>query len=541
MKLNHPSYYGKHIWTPTKLKSMNSWAQQDAQEYFSKISEDIDKEIQALARRHAQSEMDLARCLSFIDAEVNPEGHNGPKGCEQEPGKTVRPDSRNPFEGAVASRVACLKCGNTDGLSLSPFICLTLALGTELETDLKACLNGYSELETINGVECARCTLERRKLKTETALQKLADTQTERTPAMDKLEESLSTHLATLEECLEADDISNKLVSEKCRIPKDQYVASEKTKQMVIARAPNSLVIHINRSMIDMYTGMLRKNSARVRFPTRFDLGPWCLGSGTDSDSSNATADTWSMDPTVSLVGRSSEKTAAGYNLYELRSLVAHYGRHENGHFVCFRKFSTSNDGIFRSDVPDAKADCSKQSINREEERWWCLNDETVTPVEEDLVLQQSGAFLLFYERIKDNHSWSAPNGTAQAKTSPVADQEDENHIADTTQLIDADIDAKDHHLTQTSLSANDPLPNGSSSPTHTSPPPSSAASGDRVNLRTKSNPLSINGADQDDPALPASEQRISTESLSLSSKTTDAAASHKSSVSIQSSSIAAN
>ncbi|KAK3061869.1 hypothetical protein LTS18_005284, partial [Coniosporium uncinatum] len=36
---------GRSLWTPEKLKSMNTWQQQDAQEYYSKILDELDKEV----------------------------------------------------------------------------------------------------------------------------------------------------------------------------------------------------------------------------------------------------------------------------------------------------------------------------------------------------------------------------------------------------------------------------------------------------------------------------------------------------------------
>lgn len=43
-KLNDPRNVGKTFWTPAELKSMSSWQQQDAQEYFSKVSDELEKD-----------------------------------------------------------------------------------------------------------------------------------------------------------------------------------------------------------------------------------------------------------------------------------------------------------------------------------------------------------------------------------------------------------------------------------------------------------------------------------------------------------------
>ncbi len=44
-RLNNLDNEGKRLWTPSALKSMNSWQQQDAQEYFSRIIDKVDKEV----------------------------------------------------------------------------------------------------------------------------------------------------------------------------------------------------------------------------------------------------------------------------------------------------------------------------------------------------------------------------------------------------------------------------------------------------------------------------------------------------------------
>ncbi|KAK7539257.1 hypothetical protein IWX46DRAFT_207900 [Phyllosticta citricarpa] len=75
---------------------------------------------------------------------------------------------------------------------------------------------------------------------------------------------------------------------------------------------------------------------------------------------------------------------------YQLRAVVSHYGRHENGHYVCYRKhpFNTTDFGTQKS------ADGADQP----EEVWWRLSDEDVSRVSKEDVLAQDGVFMLFYE-----------------------------------------------------------------------------------------------------------------------------------------------
>ena len=44
-KLNDPRHHGQNFWVKGKLKSMSTFQQQDAQEYYSKILDALEKEV----------------------------------------------------------------------------------------------------------------------------------------------------------------------------------------------------------------------------------------------------------------------------------------------------------------------------------------------------------------------------------------------------------------------------------------------------------------------------------------------------------------
>ncbi len=48
--LNDADNSGRTLWTPAILKNMSTWQQQDAQEYYSKLLDEIDKEIARAAK-----------------------------------------------------------------------------------------------------------------------------------------------------------------------------------------------------------------------------------------------------------------------------------------------------------------------------------------------------------------------------------------------------------------------------------------------------------------------------------------------------------
>lgn len=382
--LNDPSNNGKRIWTPATLKSMSSWQQQDAQEYFSKVLDEIDKEVRMMAQS-AQS--------------------SSASGSRVPPGqRSTSPPSlskfRNPLEGLIAQRVGCTKCGYSEGLSMIPFNCLTVPLTRSWECSVSECLDEYTKLELIEGVECGKCTLLKYRRLLTLLLEKNGSPGAEgATPEEPKR------RLALVEEALEDDDYEERTLLKKCGILPKNLVSSTKSRQAVIARPPKSLVVHFNRSMFDEMTGELKKNLSHVKFPLILDLGPWCLGSsGTVED---ALTEKWLLDPEKPMIASTRKPSRISGPLYELRAVVTHYGRHENGHYVCYKNFPA----IEPDDVGDTDDDQPKG-------HWWRLSDDEVTRVSEDNVLGQGGVFMLFYDCIKPG----ATNIPSSDSTEPVRD-----------------------------------------------------------------------------------------------------------------------
>lgn len=106
----------------------------------------------------------------------------------------------------------------------------------------------------------------------------------------------------------------------------------------MIAKSPKVLVLHLNRSQFNMFTGMSAKNYAALSYPKLLNLADW-----------TTRHDRLEVDPglPISSVPETDARTilnAEGeldpytMNLYELKSVVAHYGGHSNGHYVAYRK-----------------------------------------------------------------------------------------------------------------------------------------------------------------------------------------------------------
>lgn len=398
--LNTTSNHGHKLWIPSELKSMSSWQQQDAQEYFSKLVDQIDIEIQQASRgqtrnmglKMAGQEESILRDISSHASSID---ENGTLGSLIE-----KASFRNPLEGLLAQRVGCMKCGWTEGLSLIPFNCLTVPLGGKFEYDVRECLDQYMTLEPIEGVECAKCTLLRAQEQLINLLGGLVEgdglaDNFGSTGLPDAVKTSAQARLQAVKEALDEDDFAEKTVASKCHIPSKSRVSTTKSRQAVVARAPQCLVIHINRSLFDEMTGMLKKNYATVKFPKIIDLNDWCLGTHVTESSGDA-LEQWVTNPSETMLPRPGESVHIPSRQFELRAIITHYGRHENGHYICYRKYPTA---IFPAPVPDEVLQA--EGDKEKPERWYRLSDDDVQMVSEAHVMSQGGVFMLFYEAIE--------------------------------------------------------------------------------------------------------------------------------------------
>lgn len=438
--LNDTSNNGKTLWTPDLLKNMSTFQQQDAQEYFSRLVERVEKDVATAAKAACKPpgfEAELSKDETTSSQHSDDSGYQSLTILSKAVSELAA--IRNPLEGLSAQRVACTACGYTGGLSLLPFNCLTLnfELGHQ-QYDLYELLDNSVRLESIPNVDCVKCTL----LSYQQTLQRLVSS----IPAAAQ-------RLEIVNNMLEEDRLDDKSVKE-LKMPENKRVSSTKTKQCAIARPPPSLVLHMNRSVFDPMTFQSFKNMAAVQFPKTLDLGPWCIGSasglgspikatekGAESQQVEHAVDEeqWILDPKASMVAGDAHLSKISGPIYELRAVVTHQGRHENGHYVCYRKharapFQVSETAKVEKEMdepprlagdqrPGDSIDAVSSKIRPEDDKaaaapdtaseelygdesdfdWWRLSDESVRLMREDEVLAQGGVFMLFYDRVDPN------------------------------------------------------------------------------------------------------------------------------------------
>ena len=403
--LNDPDNHGRNFWIPGKLRSMSTFTQQDAQEYYSKILDEMDMEVKKAStsrRRSSVSWVEATKNLADSSAATDEEkGDFSEKQKEQEQHKIIP----NPLDGLIAQRVGCTSCGYSEGLSLINFNCITVSLGSSNACyDIRDCLDEYTKLEYIDGVECAKCTL----LKLRKTLTPLAQAN----PG-SAFEQRLNVVL----EMLDDEKFEDNTLVKTLNIPKKNWVQSSKSKQIVVARAPKSLVLHVNRSIFDETTGDQYKNIAGVSYPSTLDLGDWCLGSSpSGSRQPDILLEEWPRDPKQSMLSLGNEKKTGSPFRYRLRAVVTHAGTHGYGHYVCYRPHARLMTESAENQDDDEKP---------QGEQWWRFSDDNVYAVSEEQA-HQSNVFMLFYERIDED---SAPppteaHPTTIAESAPLPPQD---------------------------------------------------------------------------------------------------------------------
>lgn len=282
-----------------------------------------------------------------------------------------------PFDGLLCTRVLCTRCNEMQSLRHQIFSSIELALppssvlsgGSNFfaskasdTATLETMLEAYSEPEVLNQVNCQRCSL----MDAHAHIGRLiANANSAISSSEVQLQESESAKVSTAHELLpilaaRRDAIAEVLSSptildsefDKLRPPR--LVASTKTRQVTLSRAPEALALHINRSEYDMRSGMARKRNTAVVFSERVPVGRFLSSfSATEKD----------------------DRLCSEQNeiWYRLMSTVVHFGSHSYGHYISYRRV--------------------------DEDKWIRVSDRDVRDASLDEVLAQGMVVLLFYER----------------------------------------------------------------------------------------------------------------------------------------------
>lgn len=110
--------------------------QQDAQEFFQKLTNALEKEVtEYIKRTRVVSGLES---LSGMMVNKKTQHDLSEKHLNS---KIVRPEFKNPFEGLLAQRVGCLQCGYVEGVRLQAFTSLSLPLPSSVHISLASCFS----------------------------------------------------------------------------------------------------------------------------------------------------------------------------------------------------------------------------------------------------------------------------------------------------------------------------------------------------------------------------------------------------------------
>lgn len=250
----------------------------------------------------------------------------------------IRPIQSTPFFdiAVVPTAVSRILAGDRDAATTAP-PCL-----------LEDCLEEYTSVERVHDVECCACTLraETENLREDVDMMKAAvdsissrsdqcqDTAAPLRQELRKKQEQLSRLVQT--------SVDEEAIRELLRDAEDpfgsspalQMKRSDAFKCLLFTRLPAILCIHVQRRYYA--NGCMSKTLQHVRFPEILDVAPYCAF--------NKSHD--SFGGTASRVRRAPSEPIH----YRLQSVVEHRGSAFGGHYVCFRRDTTTDDWVFVSD-----------------------------------------------------------------------------------------------------------------------------------------------------------------------------------------------
>ncbi|WFC99280.1 ubiquitinyl hydrolase 1 [Malassezia yamatoensis] len=317
--------------------------QQDAQELALLIIQSLDQELGSVQHQRAVQLENQSRGLRGATAPSTlvlghlrtSLGHDGD-------------DVVNPFSGLSAQRTSCIICGYMEAIRYFSFSDLSLAVPMGVRAcTLEQCLQTWSQLEQIEWV-CHRCSIRATLSREQANLMRLKSINYDTT----KVAEHIQRLNYVLNQGLHESEVSDSAILDG--IPLVREPSDQSTKQVMLARAPRILMIHLNRSSYAYGSLGATKNHTRIAFPEVLDMTPYTTGS------------VLSTSPTEALSDKSVDSC-----VYRLSALVTHYGGHHSGHYVAFRR--------------------------RANDQWTRISDDSVESCSIADVLVQN-PYLLFYE-----------------------------------------------------------------------------------------------------------------------------------------------
>ncbi|CAK9783032.1 cysteine proteinase [Cutaneotrichosporon oleaginosum] len=353
--------------------------QQDAHELYVVLAEAVSDEAAKVAKEVARVRGGLSVALELRPNSLPASASTSrattplPSAAPSIPPRPYPPPRRNdallvPWEGLLARRRICARCGYSDVVRMDTLGGMELSVPRSGHVTLDECISEYLAPERLSDVTCDMCT-------TRATAAKYAE-------RAQRLEGKKSrAHAAKVAARLRA-MVDAGVVGTEGGAPKDvkwDVVRTDCVRETAVTRAPATLRFHFVRSEYTPY-GQLLKKTARVAYPLMFDLGP------------HMARGVWEPKAVVGGVaaalaaggGASSREIGeAPRALYRLQSAILHKGyAHSSGHFVAIRR------------KPGGAAGVPGRG-------WLRISDADVDEVgTEELAATAEQVVMLFYERV---------------------------------------------------------------------------------------------------------------------------------------------
>lgn len=164
------------------------------------------------------------------------------------------------------------------------------------------------------------------------------------------------------------------------------------------------------------YGAYAQKNSARVHYNEVLDLTPFATGGALSTHPVSPISGQPTPAPS-SVLPSPAERV-----LYRLAAVVVHYGTHQFGHYVCFRRLPSSSPPrlsrplsetfgrpVFTDEL-DADGQPRKDTGPATGRGWLRISDDSVSRCGiESALAEGTGAFMLYYERVLPPSTALAP------------------------------------------------------------------------------------------------------------------------------------
>ncbi|CDH49048.1 cysteine proteinase [Lichtheimia corymbifera JMRC:FSU:9682] len=355
-------------------RRISSHDQQDAQELFQLITSALDLECHQNTKKSAVS-LGLKDILHF----------DGEKPSRRRlffslfSSKNDDPRLENPFTGLLANRLSCMQCGYTEAIRHFSFNNVQLVLPDTYATTLDECLREFTAMEYLSDATCRKCALI--DTVSDMTVQVEAMQEQARQATADKAERrriltemvNLDKQRRELEHRLNAGQIHEE--DEKLRA-----VSRMSCKQAMFAKLPKVLCLHLSRSTFHP-SGAILKNGCRISFPEILDLQAYCT---------NGTLNT---QPDLPISKDDNGKNDIGNSKYRLMGVIVHYGSHDFGHFIAYkRRLVTDMCNCFKCK--------GSWSMRGDDSTWYRISDEQVDLCTVDEALH-SNPYMLLYEQIE--------------------------------------------------------------------------------------------------------------------------------------------